>query len=51
MKKILTLFVLLYSVMFSSISFGEWTKVAETVDGSTYLNLDSIRHHEMAWDR
>lgn len=45
-KKILTLFVLLYSVMFSSISFGEWTKVAETVDGSTYLNLDSIRHHD-----
>jgi hypothetical protein len=43
MKKILTLNILLYSVMFSSISFGEWTVIGRSVTGDVYyVDFESI---------
>ena len=33
--------------MFSSTSFGEWTKMGETVDGNTfYVDFERIRKHD-----
>ena len=46
MKKLLTLTVILYSLIFSSVSFGEWTKVGESVVGGTlYVDFERIRIH------
>ena len=47
MKKLTILFILLVStVMFSSPSYAEWTKVTKTVDGDTlYVDFESIRKH------
>jgi len=36
MRRLTVLLALTFSVMFSSPSFAEWTKVAENVDGDTY---------------
>ena len=45
MKKLTLIFTLLFStVMFSSPSYAEWTKVSEGVDGSIfYVDFDRIR--------
>ena len=44
MKKHLTILTLLFTLMFSSISYAEWTKVAGNVDGTTYyVDFDRIR--------
>jgi hypothetical protein len=44
MKKLLTLTVILYSLMFSSVSFGEWTAVARSPSGLVfYVDFDRIR--------
>ncbi len=44
MKKLLILSTLIFSVMFSSPSYAEWTKVGETADGITlYVDFDRIR--------
>ena len=47
MKKLLLIFTLLFStLMFSTPSYGEWTKVAGNADGTTfYVDLDRIRKH------
>ena len=46
MKKLLTLTVILYSLMFSTVSFGEWTEVGESVEGNTlYIDFERIRTH------
>ena len=46
MKKLLTISTLIFTVMFSSPSFAEWTKVGESVDGTTfYVDFDRIRKH------
>ena len=47
MKFLLTIFTLVFSVMFSSTSFAEWTKVATGVDGRTYyVDFERIRKHD-----
>ncbi len=47
MKKLTLIFTLLFStVMFSSPSFAEWTKVTEDVNGNTfYVDFERIRKH------
>ena len=46
MNKLLTLTVILYSLMFSSVSFGEWTEVAKNNRGDIfYVDEDRIRDH------
>ena len=47
MKKLLLIFTLLFStLMFSSPSYGEWTKVVKNVDGDTfYVDIERIRKH------
>jgi len=47
MKSLLTIFTLVFSVMFSSNSFAEWTEVTESVYGDTfYLDFERIRKHD-----
>ena len=46
MKFLLTIFTLVFTVMFSSTSFAEWTKVSESVSGNTfYVDFERIRKH------
>lgn len=46
MKSPITIFTLLFTVMFSSTSFADWTKVTEDVDGTTYyVDFERIRKH------
>jgi hypothetical protein len=43
-KTLLTIFTLVFTVMFSSTSFGGWTKVVKNVDGDTfYVDFERIR--------
>ena len=47
MKKLLILTTLLFSVMFSSPSYSEWTKVSENVHRTIfYVDFDRIRKHD-----
>ena len=47
MKSLLTIFTLVFTVMFSSTSFGERTKASEGLDGSTfYVDFERIRKNE-----
>ena len=47
MKTVLTIFTLLFTVMFSSASFAEWTKVGENDLGDQfYFDLERIRKHD-----
>ena len=48
MKKLTLVFTLLFStVMFSSASFAEWTKVSTNVKGNTlYMDFERIRKHD-----
>ena len=44
MKSLLTFITLVFTMMFSSTSFAEWTKVGENVSGSAfYLDFERIR--------
>ena len=47
MRKLTILFILLFStVMFSSPSYAEWTKVGTSVDGDAlYVDFERIRKH------
>tara|TARA_Y100001936_G_scaffold214395_1_gene224058 strand:+ start:208 stop:597 length:390 start_codon:yes stop_codon:yes gene_type:complete len=46
MKTLLTIFTLVFTVMFSSTSFAGWTKVGKSVDGVTfYVDYERIRKH------
>jgi len=47
MKKLLLTFTLLFStLMFSTPSYGEWTKVSENMSGDTYyVDFERIRKH------
>ena len=45
MKTLLTIFTLVFTVMFSSTSFAGWTKVAENVNGTYYVDFERIRKH------
>ena len=51
MKTLLTIFTLVFTVMFSSTSFGGWTKVTEGISSSNsgdtfYVNFEKIRKHD-----
>jgi len=47
MKTLLTLFTLVFTVMFSSPSYSKWKKVAKNVDGKTfYVDVARIRKHD-----
>ena len=46
MKKLTLIFTLVFTVMFSSNSFAEWTKVSESAQGIMYVNLERIRKHD-----
>ena len=47
MKTLLTIFTLVFTVMFSSTSFGEWTKIGSSGGGATtyYVDFERIRKH------
>ena len=45
MKTLLTISTLVFTVMFSSTSFAGWTKVAENVNGTYYVDFERIRKH------
>ena len=48
MRRTLTIFILIFTVMFSSPSYAEWTKVSEGVSSGNnyYLDLERIRKHD-----
>jgi hypothetical protein len=47
MKTLIIFLALTFSVMFSSSSYAEWTKVDENVNGSTfYVDFERIRKHD-----
>ena len=47
MKTLLTIFTLVFTLMFSSTSFADWTKVSESVNGtSLYVDFERIRKHD-----
>ena len=44
---LLTISTLIFTVMFSSTSFAEWTKVTESLDGDAfYVDFQRIRKHD-----
>ena len=45
MKTLLTISTLVFTVMFPSTSFSGWTKVAENVNGTYYVDFERIRKH------
>ena len=47
MKTLLTIYTLVFTVMFSSTSHADWTKVNENVNGDThYVDFERIRKHD-----
>ena len=47
MKRTLTIFTLVFTVMFSSTSFAEWTDVGKGVSGRVYyVDFERIRKHD-----
>ena len=46
MKSLLTIFTFISTVMFSSTSYAEWTKVNENSLGNTYIDFERIRSHD-----
>ena len=47
MKTLLTIFTLVFTVMFSSTSFAEWTKTTENVNKTVfYVDFERIRKHD-----
>ena len=47
MKTLLTISTLVLTLMFSSPSYAEWTKVSTTVEGDTfYVDFERIRKHD-----
>jgi len=47
MKILLTIFTLVFTLMFSSTSFAEWTEVGKSEDGTTfYVDFERIRKHD-----
>ena len=45
MKKLTLLTALIFTVMFSSTSFADWTKVGENADATFYVDFERIRKH------
>ena len=47
MKKILISFTIIFSMMFTSVSFAEWTKVGISAKGDDfYVDFDRFRKHD-----
>lgn len=48
MKTLLTIFTLVFTLMFSSTSFAEWTKVTANASGTAffYVDFEGIRKHD-----
>ena len=46
MKTLLTIFTLLFTVMFSSISFAGWTKMSETTEATFYVDVENIKKND-----
>ena len=46
MKKLLLIFTLLFSVMFSTTSFAEWSKIGNTNIYTIYVDFERIRKHD-----
>ena len=47
MKSLLTIFILLFTLMFSSTSYAEWKKVTVSESGDTfYVDFERVRNHE-----
>ena len=48
MKTLLTIFTLVFTLMFPSTSFAEWKKIASTGGGATtfYVDFERIRKHD-----
>ena len=47
MRKLLTLTTLTFSLMFSSVCFGEWTKLGKIINGdSVYVDFDPIKQED-----
>ena len=47
MKKILISFTIIFSMMFTSVSFAEWTLVSTSVDGDElFVDFDRIRKND-----
>ena len=46
MKTLLTISTLLFTLMFSSNSFADWTKVNESEIGNHYVDFDKIRKQD-----
>ena len=54
MKTLLTVFTLLFTLMFSSTSFADWTKVTEDVKRNTYNvvyeRIKKVDENVYSWD-
>jgi hypothetical protein len=47
MKTLLTIFTLVFTLMFSSTSFAEWTEMGKNENGTTfYVDFERIRKHD-----
>ena len=46
MKSLLTITTLVFTLMFSSTSFADWTKVDESEIGNHYVDFDKIRKQD-----
>ena len=46
MKTLLTISTLVFTLVFSSSSFAEWTKVTASNDGTMYVDFERIREHD-----
>jgi len=47
MKPLLTILTLVFTVMFSSTSYAEWSEVGESMSGNTfYVDFERIRKHD-----
>ena len=46
MKTLLTIFTLIFILIFSSTSFADWTKVDKSEIGNHYVDFDKIKKHD-----
>jgi len=46
MKTLLTIFTLIFTLMFSSSSFAGWTAIDKDAVGTDYVDFERIRKHD-----
>jgi hypothetical protein len=49
MKILLTISALVFTVMFGSTSFAEWTKLGSSVSGDTFVHQNNKARHFVRW--